>query len=245
MSTERRLQPLTRRPTKHGGSWRDVGSLHPGVRDPRSIRMSDWPMSVNTAIIASLALVSAFAILSASIASPVGPVREWARWTDEQGVISLEHPDGWAVRNIGGDQPHILVLRSEWVRIHVISAAELSSAAGAYASLPDEATRYRALELLHDSAGDAWAAWMGNEELEEGQAGRTVIGGNRAVWTQFRYAGSAIEGGEPMTGYRATIISESGGIIAGAVAPTSHWEEFRPIALRVLQSIRLERARAG
>lgn len=245
MSTERRLQPLTRRPRKHGGSWRDVGSLHPGVRDPRSIRMSDWPMSVNTAIIASLALISAFAILSASIASPVGPVREWARWTDEQGVISLEHPDGWAVRNIGGDQPHILVLRSEWVRIHVISAAELSSAAGAYASLPDEATRYRALELLHDSAGDAWAAWMGNEELEEGQAGRTVIGGNRAVWTQFRYAGSAIEGGEPMTGYRATIISESGGIIAGAVAPTSHWEEFRPIALRVLQSIRLERARAG
>ena len=245
MTTERRQQPLTRRPRKHGGSWRDVGSLHPGVRDPRSIRLSEWPVSVNAAIIASLALISAFAILSAAIASPVGPVREWARWTDEQGTISLEHPGGWSVRDIGADQPHILVLRSEWVRIHVISAAELASAAEAYGPLPDEATRYRALELLHGSAGEAWAAWMGNEELEEGRISRTVIGGNRAVWTQFRYAGSAIEGGEPMTGYRATIISEGGGIFAGAVAPTSHWDEFRPIALRILQSIRLERARAG
>ena len=78
------------------------------------------------------------------------------------------------------------------------------------------------------------------------------LDGNTVTWTprvgetnEISARGSAIEGGEPMTGYRATIISESGGIIAGAVAPTSHWEEFRPIALRVLQSIRLERARAG
>ena len=69
---------------------------------------------------------------------------------------------------------------------------------------------------------------MGNEELEEGRISRTVIGGNRAVWTQFRYAGSAIEGGEPMTGYRATIISEGGGIIAGAVPglPSRHRNPF-------------------
>ncbi|HCA46025.1 MAG TPA: hypothetical protein DEP45_01340 [Armatimonadetes bacterium] len=204
--------------------------------------MSDWPASVNAAIIASLALITAFAVLSASVASPVGPVRAWARWTADDGAISLEHPAGWAVRDIGAGQPHILILRSEWVRIHVISAAELASVVSAYASLPDEASRYRALELVHQAAADAWGSWMGDEQLEEGSVGRTVIGGKRAVWTQFRYVGSGIEGGEPMTGYRATIIGESGGIIAGAIAPSRNWDEFKPIALRVLQSIRVHPA---
>ncbi len=237
MSIQRRLQPLKRTPKQSAGTWADVQAPHPGVRDPRSIRMADWPAAVNTAIIASLALVTAFAILSAATASPVGPVRSWATWTDESGALSLEHPRGWTVRNIGDDEhPHVLVMRSPWVRVHVIAADELASPAGLYARLPNDASRYRALELLHDNTGHTWAAWLG--ELREGQIGRTVIGRHRAVWTQFRYAGEGIEGGEPMTGYRATMVEGRRAVIASAVAPTEDWAQFKPVALRVLRSIR-------
>ena len=244
MSAQRRLQPLKRTPKRSAGTWADVQAPHPGVRDPRSIRMADWPAAVNIAIIASLALVTAFAILSAHTASPVEPVRGWATWTDPAGTISLEHPQGWAVRNIGDDDhPHVLVLRSPWVRIHVIAADELGSAANTYVRLPNDASRYRALELLHRTTGDSWAAWLG--ELREGRTGRTVIGRHRAVWTQFRYAGDGIEGGEPMTGYRATMVDTGRAVLAGAVAPTEDWAQFKPVALRVLRSIRLGNAVAS
>jgi len=237
MSIERRRQPLKRTPKQSAGTRADVQAPHPGVRDPRSIRMADWPAAVNIAIIASFALVTAFAIISAWTASPVGPVRSWATWTDASRAISLEHPEGWTVRNIGDDEhPHVLVMRSPWVRIHVIAADALGSAANVYVRLPNDASRYRALELLHDSTGDTWATWLG--ELREGQTGRTVIGRHRAVWTQFRYAGEGIEGGEPMTGYRATMVDRRRAVLAGAVAPTEDWAQFKPVALRVLRSIR-------
>lgn len=235
-----RLRPLKRHPQHRAGTWTQVQGAHPGVRDPRSIRISDWPRPVNAAIIASLTLVTAFAILSAWTASPVGEVRNWVRWRDESAVISLEHPEGWTVRNVGDAQhPHILVMRSPWVRIHIVVADELAAAAGVYGGLPDEVSRYRALELLHHSTGETWAAWMGEDELQEGQVGHTVIGENRAVWTQFRYSGRGVERGEPMTGYRATIVGSGSGVIASAVAPTQNWTQFKPIALRLLRSIRL------
>lgn len=237
MSGEGRLERLTRGAKRGAGGWAEVQAPHPGVRDPRSIRVGHWPTPVNAAIIASCALVTAFAILSAWSASPVGTPGSWARWTAESRALSLEHPEGWAVRNIGSEEHlHVIVMRSAWVRVHVVSEEELATAAGLYARLSDEDARYRALEMLHRSTGQTWASFFG--ELDEGDTGRTVIGRHRAVWSQFKYAGTALEGGEPMTGYRATIMGERHGAIASAVAPSDHWREFKPIALRILRSIR-------
>lgn len=237
MSSQRRLEPLKRDRAKRTGTWADVQTSHPGVRDPRSVRMNDWPPLVNAAIIATCAFVTALAIFSAALASPVGPVERWSEWSD--GGMRLEHPSGWAVRNIGSsEQVHLVIMRSQWVRIHVISETGLSSAAGLYRQLGDGNARYQALEMLHATTGDALERELALGEVEEGRPARTIIGGRRAVWSQFRYAGGVIEGDEPMTGYRATIIGDTRGVIASAVAPSDDWDEFRPVALRVLRSIR-------
>jgi hypothetical protein len=194
---------------------------------------------VNAAIIATFAFVTALAILFAATASPVGEVHEWAEWHSEAGGISLQHPTGWVVRDLGGpEQVYLVVVRSPWVRIHVISEAGLASAAGLYRQLGDNVARYQALEMLHASTGETWERQLALSDLEEGRVGRTVIGGRPAVWSQFKYTGFAIEDGEPMSGYRATILGDRRGIIASAVAPADHWEQFRPIALHVLRSIR-------
>ncbi|MBD3291277.1 MAG: hypothetical protein GF393_00005 [Armatimonadia bacterium] len=239
MSGQRRLEPLRRAPDKRRDSWDNVQAPHPGVRDPRSVRLGDWPPLVNAAIVVTLAFVTALAILAATVASPVGEVHQWVRWTSDTGDMSLEHPSGWAVRSLGGpDQTYLVVVRSQWVRIHVISESGLAGAAGLYRRLGNNPARYQALEALHASTGQTWERQLALSDLEEGRVGRTVIGGLPAVWSQFKYTGVAIEDGEAMTGYRATILGSSRGIIASAVAPSDNWEQFRPIALHVLRSIR-------
>lgn len=233
MASEKRLEPMRRDSKKRSDTWADVQAPHPGVRDPRSIRIGDWPPLVNAAIIATCAFVTAIAILSASMASPVGAVNTWNDWSSESGAMRLEHPAGWAVRDLGAEgQLHLVIMRSPWVRIHVISESGLG-----------QATRHAALETLHRSAAEVWERQVFGE-LEEGQAAPTVIGGKRAVWSQFKYHGEYIEEDEPMTGYRATILGSDRAVIAGAVAPSEYWSEFKPIALHVLKSIRFS-DRAG
>jgi hypothetical protein len=233
-------------PRRSGGqparSWAEVQAPHPGVRDPRSLRMGDWPPLVNAAIIATCAFLTALAVLSAAIASPVGDVERWSQWRGAGGSLQLEHPAGWAVHDLGSaEQTHLVILRSPWVRVHVISETGLANAAGLYRQIGSGANRYRALEMLHDSTGQTWERQIFGR-LEEGPAGRTSIGGRRAVWSQFRYVGENLEDGEAMTGYRATIMGENRGVIAGAVAPSDNWDEFKPIALRLLRSIRFGQA---
>jgi hypothetical protein len=227
MGTQNRLEAVGRSARNRSDSWADVQAPHPGVRDPRSVRIGDWPPLVNAAIIATCAFITAFAILSASMASPVGTVETWSQWSSEGGGVCLEHPAGWAVRDLGGEgQLHLVVMRSPWVRIHVMSESGLGARA-----------RYAAVETLHRSVADIWENQVFGE-LEEGQAAHTVIGGRRAVWSQFKYRGEYIEEYEPMTGYRATILGSDRAVIAGAVAPSENWSEFKPIALHVLKSIR-------
>jgi hypothetical protein len=201
--------------------------------------MGDWPPLVNAAVIATCTFVTAIAILFATMASPVGEVEGWSQWRADSGAINLEHPDGWAVRNVGSsEQIHLIILRSPWVRIHVVSESGLADAAAIYRRLGSGGARYEALERLHETVGETWEEQLALGKLEEGRTGHTTIGGRRAVWSQFKYVGDRLEGGEAMTGYRATLIGEDNGVIASAVAPTEHWEEFRPIALHVFKSIR-------
>ncbi|MGI5816886.1 MAG: hypothetical protein ACOX9R_02195 [Armatimonadota bacterium] len=236
MSAQRQLEPLTRGQRRAAGAWADVQAPHPGVHAPRNSRVDDWPPMVNAAIIATCAFLTAVAILSASLASPVGRVERWASWATEAGDMHLEHPAGWAVNSFGSaEQIHLVIMRSPWVRIHIISESGLAEVAELYGRLGSGDRGYRTLEMLHRTTGDTWAGLFG--ELDEGAIGRTTIGSRHAVWSQFTYASGPIERGEPMTGYRATILSQRRGLIASAVAPSEHWEQFRPIALRVLRSI--------
>jgi hypothetical protein len=146
----------------------------------------------------------------------------------DDGAIHLEHPSGWAVRDVGlSGQTHLVIVRSPWVRIHVISERGLGAGEAHYHALP----------MIHQQTAETWERQMFGE-FEEGRIGRTTIGGKRAVWSKFKYDGRYIEAGEPMAGYRATIIGDSRGVIASAVAPAEYWEEFKPIALHVLKSIR-------
>lgn len=239
MGSGRRLERVGNVPRKRRDTWDTGRAPHPSVRDPRSVRHGDWPPLVNVAIIATVAFLTAVALLAATAASPVGEVHEWVRWSSDGGEISLEYPSGWVVRNLGGsDQMYLVIVRSQWVRIHLISESGLTSAARLYRQLGDHRARYQALEMLHASTGRTWERELALSNLEEGRPGRTVIGGRPAVWSQFKYTGMAIEDGEAMTGYRATILGDRRGIIASAVAPADHWQQFRPIALHVLRSIR-------
>jgi hypothetical protein len=80
MTEQRQLEPLKRGRKKPQRGWIGVEAPHPGVRDPRAVRVADWPPLVNAAIIASCAFITALAILSAAVASPVGSVRDWNEW---------------------------------------------------------------------------------------------------------------------------------------------------------------------
>ena len=238
MSQQRRLEPLKRGKKKSTGTWADVQAPHPGVRDPRAIRIDDWPLALNATIISLCFLLTAFALLSASIASPVGTADHWTHWSESTRDVSLDYPRGWTARNLGaGEDLHVVVMRSPWVRVHIVSESELASAASVYTRMGGDA-RYQALERLHRQTADTWSTFFG--EVDEGRTTRTVIGQKRAVWSQFTYTGTVLESDEPMRGYRATMLGPRSGVIASAVAPAEHWREFQPIALQILRSIRLD-----
>jgi hypothetical protein len=241
MTQPRRLEPLTRGPKRRAGTWDDVQAPHPGVRGPRAVRVDDWPVEVNAAIISACVLVTAFALLAAWSASPVGEAENWTTWQAAGDALSVEHPEGWSVRRIDrGDQLHVVIMRSPWVRVHIVSESELASTARLYAQIGDGGARYRALETLHRKTRSTWSSFFG--DLDEGRATRTAFGPHRAVWSQFTYTGTVLEEGEAMRGYRATVLGPGNGVIAGAVAPAQDWADFRPIALRIIRSIRIGKA---
>ncbi len=237
----RRFEPLKRRSSKGSSTWADVQGPHPGVRDPRAVRVDDWPLGVNAGIISTFVLLTAFALLAAWYASPVGEADTWARWKADRHALSVEYPEGWTVRPLSQEDTnvHVVVMRSPWVRVHLVSQRELSSVAQVYARAGNVRSPYQALETLHESTRETWSSFFG--ALDEGRTTRTVIGTHPAVWSQFTYSGGRLESGEPMRGYRATILAGGSGVIASAVAPADNWSEFKPIALRVLRSIRIER----
>ena len=232
-----RSRPLSpRQDGRTDGTFTLLDDAHPGVRDPRSVRPGDWHPFINALIIATVAMLTVVAIAAAWTATPIGEVRSWQQWTSETGEWSLEYPSGWRVHEFpaGDGQTHLMITRSEWVRIHFIAGPELRQAVEVYTP---ERSAYAALEAVHGQTAGIWAAVLGAMQLRESEVRRTVIGGRRATWSQFRYPGGAFEGDELMTGYRTTIAGRKTGAIVSAVAPTRYWTRFRPIATHVLRSV--------
>ncbi len=218
-------------------SWSQVGA-HPGIRDPRSARPDDWPPPVNALIIATCALVTIVALAAAWTAPPIEEIEQWRRWTTEDGAWSFEYPSGWSVQEFPGPggRTQLMVLRSRWVRIHLIADPDIARLTRNHRGYRSRAgSEYTAVERAHAQTAAIWDILLG--EIDDGRPGRTTIGNHRAVWSEFRYRGGHLEAGEPMSGYRATVVGDRSSVIVGAVAPTRFWRRFRPIALRMLRSI--------
>ncbi len=223
-------------------SWADVGASHPGVRDPRSRRLGEWSPLTDGLIISVAALAVVVATWSAWTASPVGEVRRWLTWQATDIPLSIEYPEGWRVSDFSdAGVRYVMFGRSRWVRVHVVAGPHLAWAAygrGAAAGRAPSNASYQALALLHESTREVWVELFGM--MHEGVAGRTAVDRRRAVWSQFRYSGGGLEDAdEPMRGCRVTLIAGGQGVLISAVAPARHWEDFRPIALQMIRSIRV------
>lgn len=232
----RDARPKDHRPdpaTAGGTAWSQMGSVHPGVRAPGSVRIDDWHPFVNWLIIATFAMVTVVAFAAAWTASPFGEVTDWVRWTADSGEWSIEYPADWGVHEFIAEEGayHLMFARSQWLRIHFIAGSDLA--------LTTDLARfdYSEIERVHRQMGRTWATLLGVIGMDEGDVGRTVMGNQPAVWSQFRYPGGPLEGDEPMTGYRATVSGTDSGAIVSVVAPTRYWTRFRPSALRVMRSI--------
>jgi hypothetical protein len=237
-SDNHQRHPLRR--SAPGPSWAAVQSAHPGVRDPRSTRVGDWPPLVNGLIITACVFVTIFSIASAWTASPVGTPTSWQQWGEASSPLRLEYPSGWSVQELGsGDQVHVVVMRSRWVRIHIIADANIAGAAAALRRADGaQDAPFTAVETIHRETLSTWKSFFGS--MRESESARTRINRWPAVWSQFQYDGATVENAQQMTGYRATITAPAMGAIASAVAPTAYSREFRPIALHVLRSIQLD-----
>jgi len=218
-------------------SWDAVGGPHPGVRHPRARRRGRWSPLTDGLIIAFAGLLVLVAIWSAWSASPVGPVRGWVAWRGDNGAIALEHPVGWGVHDLGvAPVSYFAFGPSEWVRVHLIVApqAEWRLPAGAVVGRAD----YRIPQVLHDDTRELWDRLLG--PLQEGRTAGTVLAGRPAVWSRFDYSRRPLMGSaQSMTGLRAALVAGGRIVLIAAEAPTDDWDEFRPIALRMVRSLRV------
>ncbi len=231
----------TGQPRPDPGGWEAVGVRHPGLSPPGTRRRGDWAPATNALVAAFAALGVVASLWSATTASPVGEVRGWQRWCSAEIPLSLEHPSGWRAMDLAsGAEVHLVVARSEWVRLHLIAEPGLGRVLSLTQQMPGgrgAGAQYGVLERLHEHTGETWQMLF--RTMQEGAVGRTVISRRPAVWSRFNYENGLLEHGEPMTGYRATILAGRRAIIVSAVAPTEHWRDFEPIALHMLGSIDL------
>lgn len=125
---------------------------------------------------------------------------------------------------------------SEWVRVHLIVGPQQvwGFPPGAVVGEGD----YRAPQALHDDTHELWSRLLG--PMRDGRPAGTVLAGRPAVWSRFEYSAGLLEGsGRSMSGFRAALVAGGQVVLLAAVAPTDDWNEFRPIALQVLRSLRV------
>lgn len=212
------------------------GALHPGVGDPRSRHRDGWSALTDGVVIAFVGLFVAVALAAAWTASPVGPVPRWLAWRSADGSVVVEHPYGWRVMDLSSRGiRQVVFARSEWVRIHlaVDEAGGRIGPPGLYERALPAAIGYATAEAVHREAAADWSVLFG--QIQEGAATRTVLAGWPAVWSQFE----ASRGAVLMRGYRATIVGTHRTVLIGGAAPAAYWDEFGPIALRMISTLRL------
>ncbi|MCD6302123.1 MAG: hypothetical protein J7M15_01180, partial [Anaerolineae bacterium] len=157
--------------------------------------------------------------------------------------LSVQYPAGWRVISDLDDegQFHIVLARSRWVRVHIIALGDVDAKIYALESFlggSPVAGSYRSIEILHIATTALWSTLFG--EIREGRAVPTIIGGRRAVWSQFEYSEGLVEpGDETMRGLRATLLTRRQGVLMSAVAPRRYWSDFQPIALQIMSSVRV------
>jgi len=217
-------------------SWDAVGAPHPGVRHPRARRPGQWSALTDGLIIAFAGLLVLVAIWSAWSASPVGRVRGWSPWRSDANGVTLEYPIGWGVHDFSASGVgHFVFGPSEWVRVHLIVGPQEVWGVPRGAFVEGD---YRLPRALHDDTRELWSRLLG--PMREGRAAGTVLAGRPAVWSRFDCWAGPLEGsGQPMTGFRAALAAGGQVVLVAAVAPTADWDEFRPIALHVLRSLRV------
>jgi hypothetical protein len=201
---------------------------HPGVRHPRARRRGQWSPITDGLIAYSAGILVIVSLWAAATQPLLGRAEEWDRYQRPDGLFSIEHPRGWDVQTQdAGDSSTTVIMRSERIRLVVLSAA--STALGGIRGRAT-AGEYAVPEALHD----AWTAEILSDEVSRGEPQRTVLGAQAAVWSRF----TAHEGRSSTTGYVAALAPGEHIVLATAVAPSSVWEDFQPIALRMLRSLR-------
>ncbi len=213
---------------RRGASSFDVP--HPGVRDPRSRPRGEWSSLTDGLITGCLGLLVFLCFWAAATESPVGRVDAWATHRDAASRFTIEYPAGWTTTTHQG---------------RGIAATRIGRSQNIYVEIVSQPTRSEQRVLL--GAGSVVYAvlrtWHQSEEsylrlrfpdYRPGRPERTALGGRPAVWSRF----TARQNSGELTGYHTTLLSRDRILLMVAVAPSDAWEDFKPIALHMLRSLR-------
>jgi len=203
---------------------------HPGVRDPRSRRRGEWSSLTNGLITGCLGLLVFLSFWTAATESPLGPVQSWETHRDAAGRFSIEHPSGWAVRTHEDDDISATHIgRSQSIYLEIVSQPTTSQQA---VLIGAGSVVYTVLKTWHES--EEVFLRLRFADYRPGRPERTALGGRPAVRSRF----TGGRGSGELTGYHTTLLSRDRVLLIIAVAPSESWEDFRPIALRMLRSLR-------
>lgn len=204
---------------------------HPGVRHPRARRRGQWSPITDGLILSCAGLLVLLSLWAAVVEPAVRRVTAWETHVQGDGVFSIEYPARWDIETvedegvsaavIRGSQRVLVLVQRDPVRWH--GSARPTDAAAQQAIVRE---RHRSAQLALQAQFDAFRS---------GRWTDTVLGGRQALWSAF-HAGS---GSEEMTGYQATVPQGDHVTTILAVSPTTAWEDFRPVALHMLESLRL------
>ncbi len=212
---------------------------HPGVHSPPGRRRGEWSRVTNRLIVFALAVVVGIAIYSAGRASPVGRADSWRVTSGMGGMFTVEAPVGWhVVEAIDRSGAYIMVIdRSQWVRVYVAVYPQLAVETQTWGQASGGGQTQTLLQV-HLISERIWTEYFGS--ISSGPPVRTIINGRPAVWSRMQFVDDGRNySGLGMTGMRMTLTHGQVGVLLAAVAPDDSWDEFEPIALRILKSIRL------
>lgn len=212
----------------NGASSAVFDAPHPGVHSPPGRRRGEWSRLTNGLIVFALAVVVAVAIYSAAVASPVGRTDAWRIVSGRDGMFTVQAPVGWAViEGVDQSEAYVMVIaRSQWVRVYVVYPEQGDSGGP------------QVLAQAHRISLRKWTEYFGS--INNGPPARTVVGGRPAVWSRLQFTDDGRNySGLGMTGMRMTLRCGQAWVFLAAVAPDDCWDEFEPVALRIIKSIRI------
>jgi len=212
---------------------------HPGVRHPRSRRRGQWSALSNGLIAGCFGLLVFLAFWSAATESPLGPVERWATYRHSQGVFTIEYPAGWSAMT-RGDERHgqTRIWRTEQISLTVWNEPFRLPA---YPMATGTSVQYQWLRDIHREAARQFANMGLFGDYQAGRAGDTTLGGRPAVWSRLDLRSDS----DQLRGYQVTSLAGEILLLMVATAPADSWDDFEPIALHMLRSLRFGGSAAG